>query len=270
MNLVASRGVFAFFDPLDCLEFIDPMDIKQHDIEIHENLHSWNAKPLLRAVYKEFYSKITAELDGLVDGVVLECGSGVGNLKSAIPHCITSDLFPNPWLDRIENVYDLSFEDSSISAVILFDVFHHLEFPGNALAEIHRVLRPGGRLVIFEPAMGVLGRVILGCFHHEPLGLRQPIMWLPADGFDPWKQRYYAAQGNAWRIFRRGETGDLSSWAHCSVRYYPAVPYILSGGFRGPCILPRWAWPLAWLVERGLGIAPRLFASRMLVVLEKK
>jgi len=36
-------------------------------------------------------------------------------------------------------------------------VFHHLEFPGTALAEFARVLRPGGRVVIFEPGLGVLG-----------------------------------------------------------------------------------------------------------------
>jgi hypothetical protein len=47
-----------------------------------------------------------------------------------IPECVTTDIFPNPWLDRVENAYALNFADASVGNLILFDVFHHLEFPG--------------------------------------------------------------------------------------------------------------------------------------------
>ena len=82
-----------------------------------------------------------------------------------------TDLFPNPWIDRVESAYNLSFSDNSISHLILFDVWHHLEYPVNALKEAHRVLTSGGTLIIMEPAMSVLGRIVYGKFHHEPLGL---------------------------------------------------------------------------------------------------
>ena len=71
-------------------------------------------------------------------GSVVELGSGIGNIKEVIPKCLCTDLFPNPWLDYVENAYALSFGSASVSNLILFDVFHHLKYPGTALQEFHR------------------------------------------------------------------------------------------------------------------------------------
>jgi SAM-dependent methyltransferase len=245
-------------------------DLSQHNHEIQENRQHWDRKPLLREAYRSFYLAIKDELRSLPAGIVVECGSGIGSLKTVVPACIATDLFPNPWLDRTENVYALTFADQSAAAIILFDVFHHLEHPGAALAEIYRVLVPGGRLIIFDPAMGLLGRIVLGLFHHEPLGLRSPISWDAPPSFDPAAHSYYAAQGNAWRIFSRGSHQErLQAWRVQPPVYFPALPYLLTGGFRGPQLCPNWARPLVRGLDRVLGLAPRLFASRMLVVLEK-
>ena len=92
----------------------------------------------------------------------------MGRIKDVIPQCVTTDLFPNPWLDRQENCYQLSFADGSVSHLILFDVWHHLRYPGTALREFHRVLAPGGRLILFEPAASWVGRLVYHFFHHEP------------------------------------------------------------------------------------------------------
>jgi len=245
-------------------------DISQHDFEIHENLKYWNSKPLLREVYAEFHREIATRLQGIPPGPIVECGSGVGNLKTVLPQCMTTDLFPNPWIDQVENVYALSFAPSSVAAIVLFDVFHHLEYPGSALAELHRTLIPGGRLVIFDPAMGLLGRTVLGLFHHEPLGLRRKIVWEAPPSFSPDQQHYYAAQGNAWRVFARGEHQLYpKDWNIVELCFFPALVYLLAGGFRGPTLVPRICIPLAQAIDRLLEMIPRLFASRMLIVLQK-
>jgi SAM-dependent methyltransferase len=245
-------------------------DISQHDFEIHENLRYWNRKPLLREVYAAFHRKIANQLVGVPPGPIVECGSGVGNLKTVLPQCTTTDLFPNPWIDQVENVYALSFAPSSVAAVVLFDVFHHLEYPGTALAELHRTLVPGGRLIIFDPAMGLLGRAVLGLFHHEPLGLRRKIIWEAPESFSANQQHYYAAQGNAWRVFARGEYPlQPRDWKIMEIRFFPALLYLLAGGFRGPTLVPRVCIKVAQAIDRLLEMAPRHFASRMLVVLQK-
>ena len=117
-------------------------DVAQHNREIHENLDHWQRKPQLREAYAEFYRMIADRIADRLAGPVVECGSGIGNLKSVIPDAVTTDLFPNPWIDRVENVFALSMADNSVAALILFDVFHHLEYPGTALAEMRRVLAP--------------------------------------------------------------------------------------------------------------------------------
>ena len=193
----------------------------------------------------------------------------MGNIKEHLPDCLTTDVFPNPWLDRVENAYDLSFADSAVSHLILFDVWHHLEYPGTALKEFSRVLTPRGRLIIFDPAMGLLGRFVFGRFHHEPLGTHDPIQWDAPAGFCRQDPGYYAAQGNASRVFGSGEfAGRLGSWRITEVAYYSSLAYLGSGGFRGPQLYPTAALPAFNCLDSVLSRIPSL-ASRMLVVLEK-
>jgi SAM-dependent methyltransferase len=45
----------------------------------------------------------------------------------------------------------LPFADGAFDAVLIRDLLHHLSDRARALAEAHRVLRPGGRLTLIEP-----------------------------------------------------------------------------------------------------------------------
>jgi hypothetical protein len=84
--------------------------------------------------------------------------------------------------------------------MIMLDVFHYLIYPGTALDKFHRVLRMSGRMIILEPAMSLLGKLVYGLFHHEPLSLHRPISWLAPSGVDPKETGYYAAQANASKV----------------------------------------------------------------------
>lgn len=46
--------------------------------------------------------------------------------------------------------HQLPVRDSSLDVVVIFQVLHHVESPESALQEIHRVLRPGGYLLLWE------------------------------------------------------------------------------------------------------------------------
>ena len=248
-----------------------PIEVGQHNLEIQANAAHWNRKPLLRRIYREFYEQIAGALRRDLDGVTVEIGSGIGNLKSVLPEAIATDIFANPWLDQVENAYDLTFADATVANLILFDVWHHLEFPGTALAEFNRVLQKGGRLIIFDPAMGLLGRLVYGVFHHEPLGLKQEIRWSAPADFSPNDMTYYAAQGNAQRVFLSDDfAAELRDWRIVGRTSMPAIPYVASGGFSGPQLYPTIFHGPLRVLDRLASTVPSVFATRLLVVLEKR
>jgi hypothetical protein len=108
---------------------MDTLGINLHQDQINQNQEYWNRKPLLRTLYGDFYHMIAKHLSNLPGGKIVELGSGLGNIHEVIPGCIRTDLFPNRWIDQLENAYELSFADGSVSDLILTDVFHHLKYP---------------------------------------------------------------------------------------------------------------------------------------------
>jgi len=244
-------------------------------IGVHKDLISKNQdykknKPLLKKVYGEFYELIARNLCGLTGGKIAELGSGIGNIQDYIPDCIRTDLFPVEGIDRIENAYSLSFEDGSLSDLIMIDVFHHLRYPGAALKEFHRVLADGGRVIILDPCISLLGRLVYGPLHDEPISLHEEIHWDPPDGWSPEEIDYYAAQGNATRVFLGNRFRDeLGFWRTTRTIRLSAIAYVASGGYSRPQFYPDSAYPFIKSIESVLDKFPALFATRMLVMLEK-
>lgn len=52
---------------------------------------------------------------------------------------------------RVGDAYALDFADDVFATVVFTETIEHLDDPGRALEELHRVLRPGGRLVLTTP-----------------------------------------------------------------------------------------------------------------------
>jgi SAM-dependent methyltransferase len=238
----------------------------QHQIEIQKNLRAWQAKPLLQKIYASFYREILGLIDPQIPGRVVEIGSGIGNLKSHLPDAITTDLFPNPWLDLVCDGYELPFVDGSISHLVLFDVFHHLRAPNAFLREARRVLAPRGRLILFEPYISWTSLPVYGLLHHEPVAWREPIN---LTGALPRPRNYYAAQGNATRLFFRREIPNWPArWKVTHARAFSSFAYLLSGGYSKPAVYPASFLGMMQGFDRFLSRWPRAFGGRCLLCLE--
>ena len=254
---------------MEDLKILDSKSPSRHFREMKSNSQSWQAKPLLREIYNDFYKYIADELVTGSDVRSVELGSGLGNIKEQIPDCLRTDMVMQPWLDQVENAYELSFSNSSLDNLVLFDVFHHLKYPGTAVAEFHRVLRTGGRVIIFEPCISWLGRLVYGLLHPEPIAMNDKIDWLAPDHWCSNDADYYAAQGNATRVFlAQKENFVVEGFAVTKIARYSAFSYVASGGYSGPQLYPFKAYKVIKSIDKVLDLCPSLFATRLLVVLE--
>ena len=207
-------------------------------------------------------------IDAQIPGRVVELGSGIGALKTRLQEALLTDLFPNPGLDLVCDGYDMPLHDGAVSHLILFDVFHHLATPGAFFKEAHRVVAPGGRIILFEPYISQISLLAYGLFHHEPVAYGKPIDLSPVA---PKSRLYYAAQGNATRLFfRQKQSVWPPGWSLFHAEAFACFSYLFSGGFSLPAFYPRGC--LNWLqrIDAALSRWPRVFGGRCLIGLRRE
>ena len=203
--------------------------------KLREYRDIWQAKPVLRAVYADCYRRIVEQC---VPGPTLEVGGGTGNLKAYRSHIVASDVQFAPWLDVVADAQRLPFATGAFANIVLFDVLHHLERPRLFLMEAARVLTPGGRVVLVEPAITPLSYPFYRFLHPESVRLRDDPL---ADGaLSPGRDPYDANQAIPTLLFGRCRArleallgGRLVRLDHFGLFAYP-----LSGGFRSWSLLP--------------------------------
>ena len=235
-----------------------------------ENRKTYQNKDLIKIIYNNYYKKIKENIYLSDKKKILELGSGGGNIKKIIQNCITSDQFKNENIDRIENIYKINFKKNSVSNIILIDVFHHLQFPNLALKEIHRVLIKNGRIIMIEPAMGFIPRIIFKIFHYEPNGFNLKINWNHIPKKIPYLNQYFAAQSLPWRAFFLKELNLKSKYSIKLIKPFSDFAFLLSGGYSYKAFYPKFLYSLIKLIDKILTcISIKIFSARMLIVLEK-
>ena len=119
--------------------------------------------------------------------------------------------------------------------------------------------------------MSLAGRLVYGPLHHEPIGFGEPIVPDAPATFALDRDGYYAAQGNATRVFWQGDHPEiLDGWDVIARERIGAWPYALTGGYSKPQMYPAAMYGLMTAIDKALGIVPALLALRTLVVLRNR
>jgi len=132
--------------------------------EINFQREVWQRKKVLRLAYRHWYKDVVAALGP--QRPIVEIGSGSGNFKQYFPECIATDVFQSgPWIDRVVDAQNLDFTPAEVGNFVVFDVIHHLQRPLAFLRKAAAALKPGGRMVLCEPAVTPWSRVIYSGHH---------------------------------------------------------------------------------------------------------
>lgn len=227
----------------------------------------WAAKPILSEWYGE---QIFARLDAnLRPGRTLQLGYGPGFYGARRPDFVNVDLGERPGVDVACDAHALPFAEGCFGNVVGVDVLHHFAAPGKVLAEVARLLGPGGRCLLVEPWAGFAGWPVYRYLHHEDCrAVARP--WTEA--FAPDKD---AMDGNAWipreLLWRRSdELADQAPGLRVvRVEAFGGLGYLATGGFQ-PRGAPAGLVRTLTAIEGALPQAVlRAFALRAFFVLER-
>jgi len=241
--------------------------------EIRRQREVWLNKPVLRALYNRWYSQCATFFSS--QRPVVEIGAGSGNFKSYYKNVISTDVFPSgPWIDVVMDAHALALAPNMIGNVIVFDVLHHLQRPLDFRRRAVASIKPGGRLVVCEPALSPWSRFVYGNFHHEPIDDKWDLFGL--DGKPPEEDRLHEFANAAipellfWK--NRATTVRLlkpSRLVHA--QKFGFLLYPLTGGFGYRSYVPSTGFATLQKLEDQImrPFAGWLTGMRMIVVFEK-
>jgi SAM-dependent methyltransferase len=242
------------------------------DLDQRQVMHraQWERKETLRLLYEDYHRRL---LDSCPAGPILDIGAGTAHVKALRRDVFCADILSFPGIDVVADAHRLPFRGEAFSGVVMLDVLHHLERPIAFLEEASRVLRPGGRIAMTEPAMTTVARRFYDRFHEEPVEME-------ADPFaqvvvNPDRDPFDANQAIPTLLFasdaaRRRVEQDVPSLRVRSVEWHSLLAYPLSGGFQNWCLLPASLVTPLLRIERSMPDAvKRHFSFRMTIVLER-
>jgi SAM-dependent methyltransferase len=235
---------------------------------IHREL--WEKKKALRVLYRDYHRQL---FESCPEGAILDIGGGTAHIKESRPDVVSADILSFPGIDVVADAHGLPFRNEFFAGVVMLDVLHHLERPIEFLQEAARVLKPGGRLAMIEPAMTTLARRFYDRFHEEPVDMK-------ADPFapvaiNPDRDPFDANQAIPTLLFatapaRRLVEQTIPSLRVRSVEWQSLFAYPMSGGFQSWSLIPAaLVTPMLAFEKKVPGPVRKHLAFRMMVVLER-
>lgn len=211
-------------------------------------------KPFLREIYVEWAKEIARRLPQRA-GPIVELGAGGGLVGKLLPEVVTSDVFIVRGVDLVADGRRMPFRDSSLRAIIMTNVLHHIPEVESFLREAERCLRPGGRIIAVEPWNTGWSRLVHERLHHEPFIPEADSWEFSSDG-----PLSGANAALPWIVVQRDRPRLEAEFQLRVVDVKPFMPfrYLASGGVSMKSLQPRWTYGIWRTVDES-----RLFAERM-------
>tara|TARA_E500000178_G_scaffold350945_1_gene410956 strand:+ start:1733 stop:2542 length:810 start_codon:yes stop_codon:yes gene_type:complete len=132
--------------------------------ELYYSSESLNVKYLLEKRFSWMNNFIKDEHEGI------EVGSGAGFIRDFIKNknLKLTDLGEDDHLDfKNIDAQNTGFSNESFDYVIASNMIHHIPFPIKFFKEMNRVLKKGGKLIIFESYCSVIFQIVTVIMRHE-------------------------------------------------------------------------------------------------------
>ena len=225
-------------------------------------------KPFLRQLYGEWYEMFIAEMEHLPDGMKIELGAGGGFLKQVAPSIISTDSLPFPTNDLTFSPLGMPFNADSVSGIFMIGTFCHIADTHAFLTEAQRVLKPGGKIIMVEPAYSIWGRMANRWFCQKSF-----------DRSGSWSNSLSVANKGVnsaltWIVFERDRSrfqGDFPGLAVQSVSYHTPLRYFLGGGCgSGRTFVPPSSYPFFSRADTWLSARSPHWSMFVTVMIEKE
>jgi SAM-dependent methyltransferase len=169
-------------------------------------------------------------------------------------------------VDRVVDARALPFEDSSLRAIVMTNVFHHIPEVEQFLSESQRTLVSGGRIVMVEPWNTKWSRYVHEKWHNEPM-IPDAETW----GFPMTGPLSGANAALPWIVVHRDRARTEAEWPYLrtiEATPFMAMRYLASGGVSLRSLQPGWAYEgWRWIektmrLEKGMAVFAVVVISR--------
>lgn len=226
-----------------------------------------HAQRLLNLFYRFCYTQLVDRARDYPEGARIEIGSGGGFLREYVPGLIETDIMESSAPRVACSGTGLPFRSTSLSCIYALNVVHHIPDPEAFFREAIRTTKPGGGLVLVEPANTPLSSFVYRNFHHEEFD--PTAGWKLEAGGGPMST---SNQAVPWILFFRDRAEFERKFPELKIRsieLHSGLLYILSGGFSLRQLAPTAFGPLLLWLERNLGPLQRLLGLFMTVRIDR-
>jgi len=238
------------------LKFLRYSNIENLPIDSPERLQAHRdlmvKKTILRRVHRDFYKTFTPGLSQLIEGPKIELGSsGWSFLEEYVPDIIKTDILTAPDIQLCISGLHFPFKDSSLSAIFLTNVLHHIPNAHDFFKEADRVLKPEGQIFMMEPHYSLWSSFIWKKFHHEP--------------FDPEGEWHFTSSGPVscanealpWIIFHRDIHIFKEKYSQFDIFYkqtHTGFAFLSTGGLSYRSFIPTFLYPVMRMIDKVLSL----------------